>query len=139
MRYKALGGLAIVALAVLAFTAIGFGRDGGGATATNGRPDATATLRVDDKRAGTGGIVYVTGTTPSDAPFAIGDRSVVLKACPKKSIVINGFLAANDPGDAPNITLRGSGPIAAHKWFVDFTVANAPTDGFFGLVCKTTG
>ena len=133
MRGKAVAGLAIVVLAILAFTAIGLGRDGGGATAEPGRHE---TVTVDHKRAGDGGIRYVVGA----GAIQSGNSSLTIKACAKNFIVINGFLAAQNPADSGKLTIRGSGPTGPRQWFVDYgATGGTSVDAVFGLVCKKTG
>jgi hypothetical protein len=140
MRYKAIGGVAIVAVAGLAaFAAIGLGRDGGGATATDGRPAAGTLLTAGHKRAGsTGGIVYRVGI--QEGGILDGEHSARLGTCPKRSIIINGDLATSNPSESSHLTIRGSGVFSAHKWFVDYANdAGSDLDAYITVVCKKTG
>jgi hypothetical protein len=140
MRYKAIGGVAIVAVAGLAaFAAIGLGRDGGSATATSGRPTASTSLTADHKRAGsTGGIVYRVGV--QEGGLLDGENSAKLGTCPKKSLIINGALATSNPAESSHLTIRGSGILSPHKWFVDYANdAGSDLSAFITVVCKKTG
>ncbi len=57
-------------------------------------------------------------------PVPIGDSTVTLGNCPKKSHIINGTVGALHGQQARYLTIRGFGLLSPKKWFVDVNNAS---------------
>ncbi len=80
-------------------------------------------------------------TKPQGVP--IGDSSVTVGGCPRGYHITNGTVGALHGSQAPNFTIRGSGPVAnqrglVKKWFIDLNNSNTttPIAGVGFIVCQ---
>jgi hypothetical protein len=79
-------------------------------------------------------------TKPQFLPM--GEQEIAVSGCPRRYHVTNGTAAAVHPGDAPNFTIRGSGPLATRKgavkgWFIDLSNSSATPIAAVGfIVCQ---
>ncbi len=121
----ALGAMTLIALA--GFAATGLGARVIGLRAVE-RPGA---IRADMSFFGAGGakagavrqkVLYGSATVP----VPIGDSTVTLRKCPRKSHIINGTLGALHGNQAKYLTIRGFGvgDKDAKTWFVDINNAS---------------
>lgn len=85
-------------------------------------------------------LILYGATKPQFLPM--GESEIAVSGCPRRYHVTNGTAAAVHPGDAPNFTIRGSGPLATRKgavkgWFIDLSNSSATPIAAVGfIVCQ---
>jgi hypothetical protein len=113
----ALAAVALIALAGFAATGLGAQVIGLRAAERPGAIHAKVSFAGAAAKAGNPSpkILYGSATVP----VPVGDSTVTLGKCPKKSHIINGTLGALHGQQARYFTIRGFGIASPRTWFVD--------------------
>lgn len=119
MRKAGIASAAITILALGAFAASGLGAGAFGLAQVS-RPSATSAnvqFAGGVTKAGVAREKVLYGSAKVALP--LGDSTVTLGKCPRKSHVINGSVAALHGQQAKYLTIRGFGVASPKSWFVD--------------------